>query len=79
MTRYNEELQAWKDFELEYLIEEEPPLDPSIAGINWEDPDLWDPESGTDIGRNSDYIGVCKEDYDDFISSAYLDYDDYDD
>ena len=35
------ELQAWQEFELEYLIEPEPPLDPSYARII-EDDDFLD-------------------------------------
>jgi hypothetical protein len=93
MSKYSKqmiELQAWQEFELEYLIEPEPPLDPSYAGINWEDPDLWDLESGTDIGRNPEYVEVIYEDdfdywYDDiedYISIddyGYVDFDDYTD
>lgn len=55
MTKYEEELQAWKDFELDCLIEEQ---EKPIQVIDWDDPDIWDIESGLDIGRNSDYVSV---------------------
>ena len=87
-TKYMEEIQAWQDFELEYLVEPEPELDPHYAGVNWQNYGIWALESGLDIGSNPEYVeGIYEDDFDywnddieDYISIddyGYVDFDDY--
>jgi len=66
------ELQAWQDFELEYLVEPEPELDPHYAGIiqgegytPTKEDDDWYMEMLDDDPL--DYIGNINDfDYEDF-------------
>lgn len=80
-TKYMEEIQAWKDFELELLIEPEPGLDPHYVGIiQGEDyiPTKEDDDRYTEMlyGDYFDYWNDLIEDYINNIND--FDYGDYD-